>query len=122
MILVDTSVWITHFRQSRSALVVLLTNNQVLGHPDVTGELAMGSLQDRAGTLRSLHDLPTATIATREEAMALIESQQLFSRGIGWVDAQLLASALLSRCTLWTDDTRMNATARSLSITRHLPT
>jgi hypothetical protein len=107
MILVDTSVWIAHFRKSGSRLAELLSEALVLVHPFVVGELACGSLRNRARILSDLQALPSAVSATHEEVMRVIEERKLWGFGIGWIDAHLLASSLLLNCQLWTMDRRL---------------
>lgn len=107
MILVDTSVWIDHLRRSNEALAGLLSEAYVLIHPFVAGELACGNLKNRTELLRYLSALPSATVASHDEAMHLLEDRKLAGCGIGWVDAHLLASALLSHCSFWTLDERL---------------
>jgi predicted nucleic acid-binding protein len=104
MILTDTSVWVGHLRVGTPALVRALDSGQVLAHPHVIGELACGNLRNRGGVLQLLHDLPRATLATEDEALACIEQNRLRGRGLGWTDAHLIASALLTPCQLWTID------------------
>lgn len=108
MILVDTSVWVDHLRSGNPALVELLNGGRVLGHPWVVGELALGNLAERAEILRLLGSLPQAEVATEPEVMALIDNHRLYGSGIGYVDAQLLASTLLTvGSTMWTVDRRL---------------
>lgn len=117
MILVDTAVWIDHLRDNDPHLAGLLDAGAVLGHPWVTGELALGSLQNRVEILRLLDDLAQATIATAAELRELVERQQLFSLGIGYVDAQLLAATMLTTdAALWTRDRRLHAAAQRLGV------
>lgn len=116
MVLADTSVWVDHLRQGSARLGQLLRANEVLTHPFVIGELACGVLQSRAEILRHLGALPEARLADHGEVLHLVESAKLHGRGIGWVDAHLLASALLSRCSLWTLDKRLSLLASSLGI------
>jgi predicted nucleic acid-binding protein len=111
MVLVDTSVWIQHFRTGEPRLTELLSEALVLMHPFVLGELACGNLKNRAGILRNLGVLPTVASATHEETLDLIQNRKLWGQGIGWVDAHLLASALLSNCGLWTLDERLRRLA-----------
>jgi predicted nucleic acid-binding protein len=111
MILVDTSVWITHLREGGSALTALLIEGVVLTHPFVIGELACGNLKHRARILSDLNVLPAAVPATHEEALRLIEDRKLWGEGIGWIDAHLLASSLLSNSSFWTIDERLNRSA-----------
>ena len=104
MILVDTSVWIDHLRRGDATLAALLESAAVVAHPFVVGELACGSLRPRSEVLRLLSDLPMATTATHAEVMHFIAERGLASRGIGYVDVHLLASALIDKCKLWTRD------------------
>jgi len=117
VILVDTAVWIDHFRDGDRELTELLDRSVVLAHPWVIGELALGNLRGRAEILRLLADLPQATIATPAELLALIEHRRLYGIGIGYVDAQLLAATMLTDgATLWTRDRRLNAAAQQLDV------
>ena len=117
MILVDTSVWIDHVRRSNDRLAALLVARAVLVHPFVIGEVALGHLRPRAAILRELHDLPPVAVASREEVLHLIEQHRLFGRGIGYVDAHLLAAArLMAGAALWTTDKRLRAVAESLGL------
>jgi predicted nucleic acid-binding protein len=108
MILVDTSVWIDHLREGDPELMRLLYAGQVCAHPFVTGELALGNLQNRDRVLTALQDLPQACIATHEEVMRFITQHGLHGIGIGYVDVHLLAAARLSPgASLWTRDKRL---------------
>ena len=115
MILVDTSVWIHHLRVGDPDLAQLLEGGLILGHPWVSGELALGRLEQRAEILRLLSNLPQAEMATTAEILALVEGHELFGLGIGFVDAQLLAATLLTAdAALWTNDKRLAAVAARL--------
>ena len=104
-VLVDTSVWIDHLRIGDQTLSALLDQGSVLSHPWIIGELALGSLRDRADILGLLGALPKAAVATDEEVRWLIEHQALHGTGIGYVDAQILASARLTPgARIWTRD------------------
>jgi len=116
MILVDTSVWIAHFRKGGSGLAELLSEALVLVHPFVVGELACRDLRNRARILTDLESLPCAVSATHEEVMRLIEDRKLWARGIGWIDGHLLASALLSNCHLWTLDAKLVRAAAAAGV------
>lgn len=109
MILVDTSVWVEHLRRGLPRLAALLQEGKVLIHPWVIGELACGNLRHRGEVLELLQGLPAAVVASDQEVLLLIEQDQLMGRGIGYVDAHLLASAKLSHCQLWTQDRRLAA-------------
>ena len=117
MILVDTSVWIDHFRNGMSRLADLLESNRVLMHPFVVGEIACGNLSARQDTLQLLSNLPGAPVASNGEVMTFIESNRLMGKGIGFVDAHLLAAvALAADATLWTHDKQLRQAAKSLGL------
>lgn len=117
MILVDSSVWVRHLRTGDGELGRLLQRREVLMHPFVLGELALGDLQPRRPVLAGLQDLPGAEIAAHDEVMALVEAERLYARGIGYVDAHLLASTLLTpEALLWTADRRLGEAASALGI------
>ncbi len=111
MILIDTSVWVEHLRRGLPRLATLLQDGEVLIHPWVIGELACGNLCNRSQLLELLQGLPAATVASDAEVLLLIERDRLMGRGIGYLDALLLASARLSHCRLWTQDRRLAAVA-----------
>jgi hypothetical protein len=94
----------------------LLGQGTVLTHPVIIGELACGNLRQRDQILADLQRLPRAPVADWAEALYLIESKRLWGRGIGWTDALLIASALLTRCGVWTLDRKLEAVVRSLKI------
>jgi predicted nucleic acid-binding protein len=108
MILVDTSVWIDHLRHGDVDLTRHLNAGQVLTHRFVIGELALGNLQNRNIVLNTLQNLPQVNAASDEEALRFIEIQSLFGKGIGYIDAHLLAAVRLSSgVSLWTRDKRL---------------
>jgi predicted nucleic acid-binding protein len=111
VILVDTSVWVEHLRHGLPRLATLLQEGEVMIHPWVIGELACGNLRNRQQVLELLLGLPMATVASDTEVLLLIERELLMGRGIGYIDAHLLASARLSHCRLWTQDRRLAAVA-----------
>lgn len=116
MILVDTSVWIEHLRLGSDRLRALLFDEQVLCHPYIVGELACGRLQNRGEILSMLTALPEAQVLEHEEILSFLEARRLYGRGIGWVDAHLLASTLLTRCALWTLDKPLRRAAAALNV------
>ena len=116
MVLVDTSVWIAHFRQGVAALARELEEGRVASHPAVIGELACGALRHRATTLDLLGRLPRAIVATDDEALRFLEHHRLFGQGLGWTDVHLLAATALSRCQLWTLDQRLLEAGRRLRL------
>ncbi len=116
MILADTSVWVAHFRKGGWGLGDLLRRSLVIMHPFIIGELACANLRNRTQILNDLKQLPLAVLATHEEVLRLIEDRKLWGLGIGWIDAHLLASALLSNCQFWTLDTRLNRAAAAAAV------
>jgi len=116
MILVDTSVWIEHLRARNDRLRTLLFDEQVLCHPFVVGELACGTLQNREEILTMLKALPEAHLLEHEGVMRFLEARRIYGRGMGWVDAHLLASTLLTGCTLWTFDKPLRRAAAALDV------
>ena len=116
MILVDTSVWVDHLRRGDRTLVSLLNEGEVLCHPFVIGELACGNLQKRVEILALLSALPSAAVATHEEALLLLSEQRMSGRGLGWVDVHLLASSLLSGTALWTRDKALKTAADRMKL------
>ncbi len=117
MVLADTSVWVDHLRQGDALLVKLLQAQQVLMHPLVAGELACGNLKNRKGLLGLLDALPQAMQAEHAEVRAFIEARKLMGRGLGYLDASLLAAtAIHGGAHLWSRDKRLNEAARQLGI------
>lgn len=112
-VLVDTSVWVNHFRRRDSALVALLQADRVVIHPLVVAELACGTPPEpRIRTLGDLDLLQSAQQATLTEVRALIEREHLYGQGCGLVDLLLLASAMLTPAAqLWTLDKKLGALA-----------
>ena len=116
MILVDTSVWVDHLRRDNASLRALLDDAAVACHPFVIGELACGTLRNRHEILEMLARLPSVTVVQHTEVLALIESRRLMGRGPGWVDAHLLASALVGNAPLWTVDLPLRVAAERLGV------
>jgi predicted nucleic acid-binding protein len=116
MILVDTSVWVNHFRHGDPQLSQALVDGHVLMHPFVIGEIACGNLRSRSKVLGDLHRLPSAIAADHPEVLGFLEQHRLFGAGITWIDAHLLASARLSNCRLWTLDTHLLTAASRLHL------
>lgn len=117
MILVDTSVWISHLRNGETALAVMLDQNLVLAHPWVIGELALGHLSDRDEVIALLAGLSQATVATTDEVLTLTARERLDGSGIGYVDAQLIASTLLTRdSAIWSHDRHLVTVAKRLGV------
>ena len=117
MILVDTSIWIDHLRTGDQELMRLLSSMSVMAHPLVVGELACGNIHNRSEILKLLGDLPGATVATDTETLYFIEQNQLMGRGIGYIDAHLLAAvSLTSPGCLWTRDKQLAGIADEMGL------
>lgn len=117
MILADTSVWINHFRRSDQQLTLLLKRNQLLMHPFVIGELAMGNLANRNRFLKTLRDLPQSIVMSNDEVIFFVGLHTLYGKGISLVDAHLLAVAdSLPGIKLWTCDRRLRVASTRLGI------
>lgn len=121
MILVDTSVWIDHFRQGDATLAHLLAAGQVVTHEAVIGELALGHLKNRPAVLSALQNLAQLSPASAAETLLFIETQSLFGKGIGYVDASLLAALRLNLgVLLWTRDKRLLVESTRLGLSAHI--
>ncbi len=116
MVLVDTSVWISHLRDGNRELANLLNKGDVLCHPLIVGELACGNLKDRSTLISFFQLLPMGIEVDHEEALAFIENNDLMGKGLGYVDTHLAASAVLSRASLWTLDRKLAQAADDLLI------
>ena len=117
MILADTSVWIDHLRSNSKEMRRHLDLGQIVIHPFIIAELALGSLKDRAKTLVLLDLLPQVRVARLSELRLLIEARQLYSLGIGLTDAHLIASVLIDAPTLlWTRDKGLRQVAEKLGV------
>ena len=116
MILVDTSIWVDHLRRGSHELASLLQRVEVATHPFVIGELSCGNLKNRKAILELLAEVPRVTLAEHEEVLELVESRKLMGNGIGWMDAHLLASALLSGTPLWTADKKLRSLSAVLGV------
>lgn len=122
MILADANIWIDYFRSGDAQLQTLLTNDQVVMHPCLAAELALGSLHDRPGTLAKLDLMPQAQVADLRDIRHMIEARRLYAKGIGLADAHLIASCLITPGTkLWTRDGRLRSVAQTLGIDAGLP-
>jgi hypothetical protein len=115
-VLADTSIWITHLRKGEEHLIQLLEQGLVACHPFIVGELACGSLKNRQEIIQLLEALPMVDVLEHSELMEFIESRQLMSRGIGYIDAHLLGSSLLSNVPLWTFDKSLQKVASLLKV------
>lgn len=117
MILPDTSIWIDYFRTANARMAALVEAEEVLVHPFVIGELAMGRLRSREQTLSDLCDMEPAILVADDDVLRMVEIRALHGRGIGFVDAHLLASVLHTpEAKLWTRDKRLRAIAAELGV------
>ena len=122
MILADTSVWIDHLRSGDKELHERLSRGQIVIHPFIIAELALGSLKERSKTLALLDLLPHVRVAQMNEIRTLIEARRLYGLGIGLTDAHLIASVLINPPTLlWTRDKQLRKVAEALGIHARLP-
>jgi predicted nucleic acid-binding protein len=122
MILADTTIWIDHFRSSDPELQLRLGNDEIVMHPFVAGELALGPLPNRRKVLAYLDHLPQLRPAQQSEVRQMVETRSLHNQGIGLIDAHLIASTLIETGTqLWTRDGGLRRVASSLGILASLP-
>ena len=115
-ILVDTCVWIDHFRQRNPLLAAMLEDGEVWCHPIIVGELSMGSLKNRQQTLIDLAKLNRPPIASFSETQQMVEARRLWGRGIQWNDANILASSVLAGVPLWTLDRRLKTISEEMGV------
>ena len=116
MILVDSSLWIEHFRTSDSKLRDILEQGSAVAHPFVVGELALGHLRKRDEVLLLMGELPKTPHLSDEEVLGFVEVHRLAGTGIGWIDAHLLASAKLAGARVWTRDRALGKVAARLGL------
>jgi predicted nucleic acid-binding protein len=117
LILADTSIWIEHLRSGNKEMRKHLNEGNVVIHPFIIAELALGSLQERTKTLALLDLLPQVRIAQLNEVRLTIEARSLYSRGIGLIDAHLIASVFINPpILLWTRDKQLRKVAEGLGI------
>jgi predicted nucleic acid-binding protein len=116
MILVDTSIWIDHLNKSNAELIKLLKSNRVCVHPFIIGELSCGNISNRDEILSLLKALPRAEPALEEEVFTLLDNKKLFGIGLGFVDVNLIASALIHGVKIWTYDKSLKKIAKKLDI------
>ena len=116
MVLVDTSVWVSHLRAGKPALQKLLLEADVACHHFILGELACGNIRNRAEVLSLLRALPMAPVVTQEEFLDFVDSNRLMGSGIGFVDVHLLASSRLAGVPLWTEDRKLRQAAGRLNL------
>jgi hypothetical protein len=116
LVLVDTSIWVSHLAKGSATLRTLLERGEVLCHPFVVGELVCGNLANRAEIISLLQELPQARVVEHAEVLRFIEARRLSARGLGFIDAHLLASSVLTRAPLWTADKRLREAASEVGV------
>lgn len=117
MILADTSIWVDFLDHGDAVMAALIESGDILLHPYVLGEIALGNLKPRAPILHDLGKLPRACLAGPDELLAFVERHALFGSGIGYVDAHLLASTMIApEGLLWTRDKRLLTAAERLGV------
>lgn len=115
-ILVDSSVWIEHFRHNNEELKQIIMQNRIFVHPFVLGELACGSMKNRSETLHFLQNLPVPIQPSNEEVLDFIDREKLHGKGISFVDVHILISSILTGCVLWTFDKKLLLVQKKLKI------
>lgn len=115
-VVVDTNIWVHHWRVPNRLLMELVADGEVWTHPLVIGELSMGTLRNRERTLWDLVRLGRPPLATDAETRQMVEARKLWGRGIGWSDAKILASVLIGNCVLWTLDARLERIAEEMQV------
>jgi predicted nucleic acid-binding protein len=116
MVLVDTSVWVSHLREGNVGLEKLLNDGKVVCHPFIVGELACGNLKNRHEILTYLRSLPLTILAEDEEVLKFIEDNQLMGKGLGYIDVHLIVSAVLTDVPLWTFDKTLDKSSKKIGI------
>jgi predicted nucleic acid-binding protein len=116
MVLVDTSVWVSHLRHGNEDLQKLLHKGEVVCHPFVVGELACGNLKNRDEILTYLKSLPMTILAEDEEVLRFIENNRLMGKGLGYIDVHLIASAVLTNVLVWTFDKTLDELTNKIGI------
>jgi predicted nucleic acid-binding protein len=116
MILADTSIWIDYLRGQNDRLALYIQQDRLVIHPMILGELSLGSFKDRQIILKNCASLPLISTVSYEMVMEFINQFSLMGKGIGWVDANLLAAVSYDSAKLWTRDKKLNAIAQELNL------
>jgi len=119
LILVDTSIWIDHLHSPDAFLISLLDKEEVVTHPFILGELALGRLKNRAQILHDLKMLPQMVPSLNPEVLDWVEEHRLYGKGVNWVDAHLLFSCFSDECEFWTRDKALITISRLLGVKTH---
>jgi predicted nucleic acid-binding protein len=122
VILADTSIWADHFRAEELEVRQQFHKRNIGTHPMIVAELALGPLLARGETLALLDWPPSLRVTRLDEVRKMIEARSLHGRGIGLIDAHLIASALIHSTTLlWTREKRLRGMAEALGVCAMLP-
>ena len=121
MIIVDTSVWISHLRLGNTHHELLLNAGHVVCHPFIIGELACGNIKNRSEILSLLQALPQSRVAAHDEVIYFIDAHDLMGKGVGYIDVSLMASAKLSSIPIWTLDHKLKKVSSKLKIAYEIP-
>ncbi len=122
MILADTSIWIDLLRGGKPEMQALLQDGQIVMHPFIVAEVALGSLRNRHQTFALMESLWMVRVAHLDEIRKMIEAHSLYSRGLGLTDVHLLASCLITPgVQLWTRDASLEKAAMALGVRAILP-
>ena len=119
MVLVDTSVWIRYLANRApfaAGLDRLLDLDEVAGHELVYGELLIGDRGGRRKLLAAYEGMHQASLVPHRDLVWFVRERELYGRGVGWIDIQLLASAIVGRMQLWTVDLRFSAIAKEFGV------
>ena len=116
MVLVDTSIWVSHLRHGNSRLQKLLEAGRVASHPFIIGELACGNISNRTEIISLMQALPMVDAVEHEELLIFIEHNKMMGTGLGFVDVHLLAAAMLAGIPLWTQDKKLKQACSRLNI------
>jgi len=122
VILADTSIWVDYLRSRNPEMEERLSRGQIVMHPFIVAEIALGSLHNRRKRLDEMESLLEVKVAQLHEVRHMIEAHTLYSKGIGLTDAHLIASCLMTPGTqMWTRDGNMEKVAKPLGILVNLP-
>ncbi len=113
MILIDSSVWIDHFRNENKVLSTLLLQGAVVMHEFIMSELAIGNFKNRKAILSLLDSIPKLSKLTHDEFIYFLEKNSFYGKGVGFIDIHLLGSTKLAGVKIWTLDKRLLKLARS---------
>ncbi len=116
MVLVDTSVWVSHLRHGNPKLQEMLQEGKVVSHTFIIGELACGNIRNRTEIISLMQSLPMLDSIEHEELLLFIEHNKMMGTGLGFVDVHLMAAAMLAGIPLWTQDKKLKQACSTLGI------